>query len=314
MVELSHKPLRILAREFGGLDIACTEMASASLFLSGSADELWYLDPEPEPERTMLQFYTMRGRTGPLLEALERCADLGVMGADINFGCAAPRISRAGGGVAWLEDPSGAWSLVAEARRVWPKLLSAKLRIGTEEDYPRLRDFCLGLVDAGLDFLSLHPRLSDEKFRRKSRWDFVAKLAADLSVPVVGNGDVRSYADYRERVENYSPAGIMIGREAARRPWIFALIRGREARADFSLEIDLLATAERMLDLLEEHIPPKHRLERARRFFAYYSDNFTFAHHIKWRLQNAPDLGAMRASLKSYLAEVPGDRKKTFSD
>jgi len=314
MVELSHKPLRILVREFGGLDIACTEMASASLFLSGSANESWYLDPEPESERTMLQFYTMRGRTAPLLEALERCSDLGVMGADINFGCAAPRISRAGGGAAWLEDPAGARNLVAEARRVWPKLLSAKLRIGAEEDYPRLRDFCLGLVDAGLDFLSLHPRLSNEKFRRKSRWDFVAALGRDLSVPVVGNGDVRSYTDYRERVERYSPAGIMIGREAARRPWIFALIRGREADAGFSLEVDLLATAERLLDLLEEHIPPEYRLERARRFFAYYSDNFTFAHHITWRLQNSPDLGSMRAALEAYIAEVPADRRKVYSD
>ncbi len=312
MVELSHRPLRTMIREFGGLDFACTEMASAGAFVSGSTNESWYLDPEPEPERTMLQFYTVKSER--LVEALERCAGLKVMGADINFGCAAPHISRAGGGVAWMKDPAAARSLVAAARGVWPRLLSAKLRIGAEEDYPRLRDFCLGLVDAGVDFLSLHPRLSGEKFRRKSRWDFVAALNEELPVPVVGNGDVRSYSDYRERVETSSPAGIMIGREAARRPWIFALIRGREADADFVLDVDLLATALRMLDLLEEYIPPGFRLERASRFFSYYADNFSFAHHIGWRLRNAPDLDAMRAALEAYLAEVPGDRYRTFRD
>jgi tRNA-dihydrouridine synthase len=312
MVELSHRPLRTIVREFGGLDFACTEMASAGAFASGSTNESWYLDPEPEPGKTMLQFYTIKPEH--LVEALERCSTMNVMGADINFGCAAPQITRAGGGVAWMKDPQGARRLVSAARAVWPKLLSAKLRIGAEEDYPRLRDFCLGLVEAGVDFLSLHPRLSGEKFRRKSRWDFVSALSVDLSVPVVGNGDVRSYSNYRERVETSSPAGIMIGREAARRPWIFALIRGREANADFALRVDLLATARRMLDLLEEHIPSEFRHTRARRFFFYYADNFSFAHHIKWQLQNAPDLGAMRAALDAYIAEVPEDRYKTFSD
>lgn len=312
MVGLSHRGLRSLVREFGGLDFAYTEMASAAALVSGSPNEDWYLDAEPEPERTMLQFYAVKPER--LVEAMEACAGRTLMGADINFGCAAPHISRAGGGVAWLENPAGARELVAAARAAWPKLLSAKLRIGAQEDYGRLRDFCLGLVDSGIDFLALHPRLSGEKFRRASRWDYVARLAAELPVPVVGNGDVRSYSGYRERVDGAAPAGIMIGREAARRPWIFALIRGREASADFSLEVDLLETGLRMLDLIEEHLPPEFRQTRARRFFYYYADNFSFAHNIRWKLQNAPDLPAMRAELERYVVEVPQDRLRRYSD
>ncbi|HRY53677.1 MAG TPA: tRNA-dihydrouridine synthase family protein [Spirochaetia bacterium] len=308
MVALSHRPLRTLTREFGGLDYACTEMASAAALVSGSPYDEWYLDPEPCPERTILQFYTVKPER--LVEALERCASLPVFGADINFGCSAPHIERAGGGVAWMADPSRAAELVRLARAAWPKPLSAKLRIGPEEDYTALRDFCLRLVGAGLDFLTLHPRLKSEKLRRSSRWDYVASLARELPIPVIGNGDVRSYADYRDKLEACRPAGIMIGREAVRRPWIFALIRGREADPAFELEVDLEATAYRMLELIEGQLPPDFHLTRARRFFFYYCDNFSFAHHIKWKTQNAPNLEAIRAELAAYFVEVPADRRK----
>jgi tRNA-dihydrouridine synthase len=312
MVALSHRPLRSLVREFGGLDYACTEMASAAALVSGSPYDKWYLDPEPEPERTVLQFYTVKPER--LVEALERCAPWPVFGADINFGCSAPHIERAGGGVAWMSDPPRAAELICRARAAWPKPLSAKLRIGAEEDYAALRDFCMRLVDAGVDYLTLHPRLKSEKLRRSSRWDYVASLARELPVPVVGNGDVRSYSDYRDKLEAYGPAGIMIGREAVRRPWIFALIRGREADAGFSMEVDLEATAYRMLDLMEEQLPPDFHLTRAQRFFFYYCDNFSFAHHIKWKTQNAPDLAGIRAVLAEYFAEVPADRRARQSD
>ncbi len=307
MVALSHRPLRTLVREFGGLDYACTEMASAAALVSGSPYDEWYLDPEPEPGKTILQFYTIKPER--LVEALERCAAMPVFGADINFGCSAPHIERSGGGVAWMADPPRAAELVRLARAAWPKPLSAKLRIGPEEDYDALRDFCLRLVDAGIDFLTLHPRLKSEKLRRSSRWDYVAALARELPVPVVGNGDVRSFADYRDKLAAYAPAGVMIGREAVRRPWIFALIRGLEADPDFGLEVDLEGTAYRMLDLIEGLLPPDFHLTRARRFFFYYCDNFRFAHHIKWKTQNAESLDDMRRALAAYFLEVPEDRR-----
>ncbi|MDP3178247.1 MAG: tRNA-dihydrouridine synthase family protein, partial [Spirochaetaceae bacterium] len=312
MVALSHRPLRTIVREFGGLDVACTEMTSAAGLVSGSEFDEVFMDAGPEPERTMLQFYTIKEER--LVQALELCADRKAMGADINFGCAAPHIERSGGGAAWMQRPREAAALVAAARRAWARPLSAKLRIGEEEDYDALRDFCLGLVDAGLDFVTLHPRLTREKFRRSSRWDFVGRLASELPVPVVGNGDVRGYSDWRERTETAKPAGIMIGREAVRRPWIFALIRGLEADPGFRIEIDLASVAARMLGLLEEILPPEYRLTRARRFFYYFCDNFSFSHHIKWKMQNAPDLDAMRRELSLYLTEAPADRVKEYRD
>ncbi len=308
MVGLSHRALRELVLEFGGLDFAYTEMTSAGAAVSGSPYEPWYLDMAPAPEKTIIQFYATK--TEHLREALIRIQnefERPVFGADINFGCSAPHIVKAGGGAAWMRNPEGAFELVRSAREVWNRRLSAKIRLGPDEDYERIRDFALGLAQCGIDFISVHPRLDTQKLRRTSLWDYVARLAEELPIPVIGNGDIRTWNDYADRVSRYSRSGVMLGREAARRPWIFALIRGREASTDFSMEIDLRKTAFKMLDLIESRLHPDFHHTRARRFFYYYADNFRFAHHLRWKLQNAASIAAMRKVIDEYLLEVPED-------
>jgi tRNA-dihydrouridine synthase len=310
MVGLSHRALRELILGFGGLDFAYTEMASAGAAVSGSPYESCYLDSGPEPEKVVYQLYATKPERLP--EALAYLSDRPVFGADINFGCAAPHITKAGGGAAWMREPEKAFELVRSARAVWSKSLSAKMRLGQEEDYDRLADFVRGLAEAGIDYIALHPRFEAQKFRRQSRWDSVARLASEMPLPIVGNGDIRLWPDYKRRLEEAKPAGIMIGREAARRPWIFALLRGKESSEDFSLEVDLRATALRMLELIEAELIEEFRLTRAQRFFFYYADNFTYAHYIKWKLVNAPDLDLMRRELDAYFEEMPGDRIRRY--
>jgi tRNA-dihydrouridine synthase B len=312
MVALSHRALRELILGFGGLDLAYTEMASAAAIVSGSPYEDCYLDSGPEPERVIYQLYATKAERLP--EALTRLKGKPVFGADINFGCAAPHITKAGGGAAWMREPERAFDLVRSARAAWEGCLSAKIRLGQGEDYERLADFVRGLAEAGIDFVTLHPRFEGQKFRRQGRWDLLARLAAEMSLPIVGNGDIRLWSDYSRRVKESGAAGIMIGREAARRPWIFALLRGREASEGFEIEVDLLATALRMLDLIESRLIAEFWLTRAQRFFYYYSDNFAYAHHLKWKLVNAPDLGTMRGELQAYFEELPSDRIHRYSE
>jgi tRNA-dihydrouridine synthase B len=325
MVALSHRALRELILEFGGLDYAYTEMASAGTLVSGSPYEDCYLDAGPDPTKVVYQLYTTKSERLP--EALAMLRERqpaepgagvsgagGVYGADINFGCAAPQITRAGGGAAWMREPEKAFTLVASARSAWDRRLSAKLRIGQEDDYEALADFVRGIAQAGVEYVTLHPRLEAQKFRRQGRWDYVARLAEEMPIPVIGNGDIRTWTDYRRRMAEAKPAGIMIGREAARRPWIFALIRGKEKDEAFSLEVDLREVAFRMLELIETRLVEDFRLTRAQRFFAYYTDNFSYAHYIKWKLVNAPDLDTMRRELDGYFVEMPGDRIRSYSD
>ncbi len=311
MVGLSHRPLRELVDGFGGCDLYYTEMTSSAGYVSGAPYDRYFLDALPAPERTVLQFYATD--TPRMVQAAARAArDIPAFGLDLNFGCSAPHIEKAGGGVSWMKDPAAARDLAAAVREARPDgSLSVKMRTGYDDDYDRLRDFCGALEDAGVDYIVLHPRLRSQKLRRSGRWDYVLRLGRDLGIPVVGNGDVRSFEDWEERTRDFRPAGIMAGREAVRRPWFFALLRGRKADPAFALSVDVAGTAERALGLIQEHLPPEFHLSRARRFFYYYCDNLSFAHHVRWKIQNAPDLKAMRSILSDYFSQVPSDAVKT---
>jgi hypothetical protein len=80
------------------------------------------------------------------------------------------------------------------------------------------------------------------------------------------------------------------------------------------MEIDLRTTALKMLELIEGRLIEEFRLTRAQRFFFYYSDNFSYAHYIKWKLVNAGDLDTMRRELDAYFREVPTDRVKVYTE
>lgn len=316
MVELSHRPLRELVAGFGGCDRYYSEMTSAAGYLAGSPFDAWFLDPQPCPEHTVLQLYSPDAERMALATqrlVRERQAEgIAVGGVEANFGCSAPQIERIGGGVKWMKNPAGAAELIRGMRQAAPAtLVSAKMRLGYEESLDALKDFCTGLVEAGADYLVLHPRLSSEKFRRTGRWDYVRKLAAAMPVPVIGNGDIRDFRAYNAAMKDYAPGGIMIGREAVRRPWIFALIRGQQLNPDFNIQVNLEEIGLRMLALIRTLLPKNFHLSRSRRFFFYYCDNLKFGHHIRYAIQNALDIDGVEALFRGYFAESPGERIKT---
>lgn len=315
MVELSHRPLRELVASFGGCDRYYTEMTSASGYLANSPWDRWFMDCEPDPARTVVQLYD--SDIEPLAAATARflaernAAGQPVGGFDLNFGCSAPHIEKAGGGVSWMKDGDRAATLVRAVRAAAPGVsLSAKLRLGYEESGDALVEYCAGLADAGVDYLVLHPRLKHEKFRRTGRWAYVRMVAESIGIPVVGNGDIRTFAQYKTAIADYAAAGVMIGREAVRRPWFFALIRGTEADAGFEMTIDIEETGLRMFELIRAHLPTPYHASRIRRFFHYYCDNLAFGHHLRYAIRNAPDIDTMERLFRAYFDEVPAERVK----
>jgi tRNA-dihydrouridine synthase B len=317
MATLSHRAHRELIEGFGGPSLYITEMISATALRSGAPYEEAYVDPAPDPSRLSYQL------VGSEIEAMTKAASYldgkGAFGVDVNMGCTAPLIVRQKAGIAWMGSIEGARVLMNGMRKaVVHGRLSAKVRLGTAEDIGYLVRFCQGLQDEGVDFITLHPRTASEKFRRASRWEFVAQLQAELRIPVIANGDIGNVSDYLSKKSRFDPTGIMVGRFSAKCPWAFALMRRAEARASGALpaddrfEVDVEGTAYRFLDLVERRLPADFHETRAKRFFFYYCDNFSFAHDIRWRIQNSPDLAAMRTALAGYFAEVPGDRVGRF--
>jgi tRNA-dihydrouridine synthase len=310
MAELSHRALRELIEGFFNEGESAfgdsppqrpeyySEMISAAGLLSGGPFEKWYLDGGPCPERLV---YQLLGADADKLAAAAALLDRqDCLGIDLNMGCAAPAITRTGAGVRLMEDIDKAGRIAAALRKTTAKRLSVKLRLGPKTarlapaanaDLPGfeyLLRFCRRLEAEGVDLIILHPRTAGEKFKRRARWEFVDALRKELSIPVAGNGDIASAEELAKKA-----GPVMFGRFAVKEPWVFA---ARPRPGQPGLE----ATGLRFLELLSRYQPPEFHLSRARRFFRYYCDNFTWAEYLRNKINREQSLLGIGQVISEY--------------
>jgi tRNA-dihydrouridine synthase len=309
MAALTTPALRCLVKDFGGCDVYFTEMISCAALLQRGPYEAFYINPEPEPEKLVYQLVGADiEKAAAAAEFLDAQPGLGV---DFNMGCSAPEIVRTGAGIAWMKDLPRARSLVAALRkRLKNKTLSVKLRAGYEDNFEYLAAFCRGLAEEGLDFISLHPRIKKEKFSRLARWDYIAALKTELSIPVIGNGDIKTFADWNLKNERYNPCGVMIGRAAARAPWFFAFLRQKAQDPAFEMRVDLEAAALRFLDLLPRFQPEDFLESRAKRFFSWFCQNLIFGHRLFVSINNSKNFETVKKTVSDYFTQHPEARYK----
>ena len=220
MAAYSNVPFRAICRRFGAA-MNYTEFVPTEALLH-QPNPLWRrLDIHPDGERPMV-FQIFGNDAGQILQAAQRIEGWGADIIDINMGCSAPKISEKGAGVGMMRRPK----LVAETFRLLTKHLTVpvtgKLRLGWDEASQNYLEIAKIMVDNGAALVALHGRSRSQKYRGQADWDAIAKLKQSISVPVLGNGDVKTAADI-DRLKAYTGCdGVMIGRAALGNPRLFA--------------------------------------------------------------------------------------------
>jgi len=293
MAGVTHTALRQLIMGFGGVGLLATEMLSArSLPTENPAISPFLIRTPLEKPLAHQLLIGAAEEAGPAIEALHA---LGAEAIDLNLGCPAPTVRRAGAGISLMANPGEVRRIVAAARNRTELPLTAKIRLGTELDETKLRDFCLMLQEEGIDLLSVHARLRDEPFGRKPRWEWCAKVKGWLTIPVIANGGIFSVRDAAKCLRLSGADGLMLGRGAAMRPWLFAdIAREIYGCAIDSQEPDLPLLYNRYIDLLAVHFRPERRLGRLKEFTHYFARNFTFGHYLAARVQSSRNIEEAR--------------------
>ena len=327
MATLTHAALRSTIAQFGGCDEYYTEMIQAGTLLTGGPFEKYYLFTAPEPEKIVWQI--TGGKIPAMVEAAKMLSQMDGIGVDINMGCCAPDIVRAGAGIAWmLKERRETEELVEQVGAVVRgagKRFSVKLRLG-DEDFTTegFFSFVDMLAQRGVQQIALHPRTKKEKYRNPPRLEYVKKLVDYIgekgySIQVVLNGGVSDGASAKKAQEQGSGiSGIMIGRAAAQKPWVFKQIADYRATgqqvSSGEFTVDLLETARNFIEQLQHFQPQEFYKTRLQRFFAFYSDNVQFAHHLRTRLHNHPTPEGCLQQLEEYFAAAPAERaRKVFA-
>ncbi len=255
---LTNWPFRRLAKE-AGAGLTVTEMVSATALSHRGRATLKLLETDPAVEKPFcVQLF---GRDPDHLAraaevAVERGADL----IDLNLGCPARKVINSGHGSALLKEPEVIRRLVRALVRAVPVPITVKTRPAFAPGVgATVFDILPMLVDEGAAAVTLHPRTTSEGFAGVADWTLVARLAEASPIPVIGSGDVTTAEEAVRRLHGYGARGIMIGRGAKGRPWLFrqclALWRG-EAEPEVTLA-DRLAVAERHARLLAESVGHK---------------------------------------------------------
>ncbi len=301
MAGLTHAAFRELVAAYGGCTLFFTEMLNvrAIVFQNPAKDPYLITGQRDRPLRAQLV-----GREPELFaRAVKRLEEsLAFEGYDVNFGCARGAIQRYGWGVALMKEPGLAAEIIAAVRENTAKPVSAKLRSGFRHEPDQLLRFVDALIKAGVDQITLHPRAADEGFKRPPRWEEIKLLKEAFSLPVIGNGDVFGPEDALRLLESTGCDGVMIGRAALLRPWIFRDVAAFLEQGSYPASPSPLEAPEKMAGLVTTYLPPALQEKRFELWLFWYLQNFSFGLHYFGRVKKERGLAAKLALLRKLLA------------
>lgn len=221
MVGMSHVALRSLVRRYlpeGARTFWPTEMLSSWKLRReelGATPETLKLENESE-----LVPQILGNEEEPIREAVAKLVQWGAVGIDINMGCPVSKALRHNYGVALMGDADYAAEVVRMTVKHSGVPVSVKLRAGLQNDMDFLLKFTKGLELAGASWITLHPRVGAQKRRGAADWSQIKKVRENLTIPVVGNGDVQTADDVFEIMNSTGCDAVMVGRALAARPWL----------------------------------------------------------------------------------------------
>ena len=284
MAGITDRPFRRLARRFGAA-LAVSEMVSARPELRESRKTRLRLDHAGEPGPVSVQI------AGADPQLLADAARLNVAGGadiiDINMGCPAKKVCNRQAGSALLEDERLVGRILEAVVAAVEVPVTLKIRTGPQ---PGRRNALAiaGIAEAaGVQMLAIHGRTRACMFAGQAEYGTIAEVKAAVRIPVIANGDIQSGADAKRVLGLTNADGLMIGRAAQGRPWLFRQIAHYLATGE---ELPEAGCAERQQVLLE-HLDGLYSL------YGGEQGVRVARKHIGWSVRALPGAEALRSAV-----------------
>ncbi|MCX7678325.1 MAG: tRNA dihydrouridine synthase DusB [Spirochaetes bacterium] len=219
MAGYTDSPFRRIARTHGA-GFTVTELISAEGIVRGNAKTKKLLIFTESERPIGIQIF---GNDVNVMETAAQIVETFLPDfIDINMGCCAPKVCNVGMGAALLKDVTLLGKIAKKVVRAVHVPVSAKIRLGWDFTNLNYREVIHALEDSGVDFITVHGRTRSQMFSGKSDWNAISQIASFSKVPIIGNGDIASYAEAIARLKESNCAAVMIGRGAIGNPWIFS--------------------------------------------------------------------------------------------
>ena len=291
MAGITDAAMRCLCREQGAA-WAVSEMLSAKgwVFSGGrnkNAAELQLFGSEPEY----------------VAEAARRLEGAGFQFFDLNFGCPAPKITGNGEGSAMMRDPASIGAVVRALSDATRLPVTAKIRSGWDEASVNAVEVARVCEDNGARAIAVHARTRAQQYSGSADWRVIGAVKRAVSVPVFGNGDVRSGADAVRMLNETGCDAVLVGRAAQGNPWIF-----REIAAALRGESVAPPTPRERAEMAMRH----YRLEET--LYGEKAAVLQMRKHIAWYVHGLKGASRFRSSVNAMTdAEAIIDALRAFA-
>ena len=218
MAGITDRPFRRLARRYGAT-LAVSEMVSSRPELRGSRKTLLRIDHAGEPGPVSVQI--AGSDPAMLADAARFNVERGAQIIDINMGCPAKKVCNVAAGSALLANEELVARIVAAVVAAVEVPVTVKIRTGPSPERRNAVRIAQIVEAAGAQMLAIHGRTRACMFEGKAEFDTIAEVKSRIRIPVIANGDIATPEEAQRVLERTGADGIMIGRAAQGRPWLF---------------------------------------------------------------------------------------------
>lgn len=302
MAGVTDAAMRLLCHEQGA-GWAVSEMLSAKgwIYSQGkNRNAVELLTRLPDEGIAGLQLF---GREPEYIaRAAQLLEDAGFQFIDLNFGCPAPKITGNGEGSAMMREPELIGRVTQAAVKATKLPVTVKIRAGWDETCINAVEVAQICEQVGARAVAVHARTRMQQYSGRADWRIIRNVKRSVSIPVLGNGDVRSGADAIRMIDETGCDGVIVGRAAQGNPWLFG-----EIRAALSGECWMPPTATARVEMAFRHFDLETQLYGDRKGL------LEMRKHIAWYVAGLPGASKFRETINTMVgAEAVKDALREF--
>ncbi len=297
MAGVTDRPFRVLCRRFGA-GLAASEMLSANPRLWDTPKSRRRMDHTGEPSPRMVQIAGFD--PAMMADAARYNVDAGAQIIDINMGCPAKKVCNKLAGSALLQDEALVARILHSVVQAVDVPVTLKTRTGWDRDHKNGLRIAHIAQDSGIQALAIHGRTRTDLYQGNAEHETAAAIKSRITIPVFANGDIDTPQRAREILALTKCDGIMIGRAAQGRPWIFDevnfFLKEGQSRASLALE--------KVRDIMRAHLED---------LYSFYGDEAgvrVARKHLTWYFRQHPGQEALRSRLVQI--ETPREQLSTL--
>jgi tRNA-dihydrouridine synthase B len=272
MEDITDPSFRYICKKFGA-DLMYTEFISSDGLVRNGRKSVEKLNIFEYERPVGIQLYGHEAE--PMVEAARIIEQSRPDFIDINFGCPVKKISNRGAGSGMMKDVPKMVEITNKIIQAVNLPVTVKTRLGWDENTRNIMTITEQLQDVGIKAITIHARTRSQMFKGEADWTFIGEVKNNpkIRIPVIGNGDIDSPEKAKSMFEKYGIDGIMIGRSAIGKPWIFNDIKQFLTTGEKSGELTTKQKVEVALEHFKKSIEfkgDKRGIYEMRRHFVSY--------------------------------------------